>query len=106
MGAGQVSTRAKALSVAASFGFVLDELNSGQIGLDFTAIFDHPTHSIGADCRSITVSSYPGPDDAGVFRTASYHTWSEIIERMEAEGPLLTPCTDPECDYHHEGDDQ
>lgn len=100
-----MTTKRKALAVAAKFGFVLDESTSGQIGLDFTACFDHPTHSIGDDCRSITVSSYPGADAAGHPQTASWHTWSEAIERMEAEGPLLIPCTDPDCEYHH-GEDE
>lgn len=97
-----MSTRRAALAVAARFGFVLDERNSGQTGLDFTTIFDHPTHSIGGDCRSITVSSYPGSNIAGVHQTASQNTWREAIERMKAEGPLLEPCTDPGCDYHNE----
>lgn len=87
-------SRAKALAIAARFGFVLDEYCSGPAPLGgFSAIFDHPTHSIAADCRSITVFSHPPK--------ASVSVWAEAIERMQEEGPLLTPCTDPDCEYHH-----
>lgn len=92
-------TKAKALKVAARFGFVLDESCSGLMSGCYTVVFDHPTHSIGFDCRSITVSDY----GSGAI-TPAQAAWSEAIERMEAEGPLLEPCTDPECDYHHESE--
>jgi hypothetical protein len=86
-------SRAKALRIAARFGFVLDGQNSGcDPGGGYTAIFDHPTHSIGADCRSITETSYPP-------RAAAF-VWNSVIERLEAEGPLLQKCSDAGCDYH------
>jgi hypothetical protein len=95
-----MSTKAKALKVAERFGFMLDELNSGKCGIWFSVVLDHPTHSIGYDCRSITV------EDAGTgLKAAGACAWEEAIERMEAEGPLLTPCADPECEYHHEIDE-
>lgn len=93
-----MSTKRQALAVAARFGFVLDERNSGKDPMGFTAIFDHPTHSIGADCRSIVCSNFTGFPG----QTAAECTWAEAIERMEAEGPLLEPCEDPDCDYHSE----
>lgn len=95
-----MTTKRAALAVAARFGFELDELNSGAIGGNYAVTFDHPTHSIGGDCRSIHVQDY------GSGRiTPAQAAWAEAIERMEAEGPLLTPCTDPDCEYHHEGDE-
>lgn len=91
-------SRQRALALAASFGFVLDERNSGPEPLGgYTAILDHPTHSIAGDCRSITETSYPPK--------AADFVWSSIIERLQSEGPLLQPCQDPECDYHH-GDEE
>lgn len=89
-----MTTKAKALAVASRYGFVLDETNSGKIGDVYTAIFDHPTHSLGRDCRSITESSYPP--------NAAAYVWGECIKRMEIEGRCLRPCDDPECEYHHE----
>lgn len=90
-------SKQKALHLAASFGFVLDETNSGPQPLQaYTAIFDHPTHSIAGDCRSITETSYP--PHAAAF------VWTSICERLASEGPLLRPCIDPACDYHNEED--
>jgi hypothetical protein len=87
-------TKTQALAAAARFGFVLDEDNSGSEPLGgYTAILDHPTHSIGNDCRSITETSYPP-------RAADF-VWASILERVQAEGPLLKRCIDPECEYHH-----
>jgi hypothetical protein len=95
-----MTTKAKALAVAERYGFVLDEQNSGKIGDSYTAIFDHPTHSIAGDCRSITECSY-----GGGRKTASQYVWQEIGERLEAEGRWLQPCTDPECDYHNSSEE-
>jgi hypothetical protein len=95
-----MTTRAKAFAAAAKFGFVFDEENSGKIGDTFTAIFDHPTHSIAGDCRSITECSYGGGS-----KTASQYVWEEIVERLESEGPWLQPCTDSGCDYHNSCDE-
>jgi hypothetical protein len=87
-------SRAKALALAARFGFVMDKSCSGSDpGGGYTVILDHPTHSIGCDCRSITETSYPP-------RAAAF-VWASIIERLESEGPLLQPCEDPDCEYHH-----
>lgn len=96
----QTPTRAHALKVAARFGFVLDEATSGKVGLNYTVCLDHPTHSIGGDCRSIVCSSYPGADDDGVPRTASWLAWNEAIGRMRDEGLQLVECTDHDCEYH------
>lgn len=90
-------TKAKAQAVAERFGFELDEQNSGAEPVGFTVIFDHPTHSIGGDCRSITCSWFTG--DAG--RTPAQSAWSEAIDRMESDGPILERCVDPDCDYHN-----
>lgn len=92
-----MTTKAKALRVAARFGFVLDEANSGKIGDCFMLTFDHPTHSIAGDCRSIHVSDYGTGD-----RSPAQCAWAEAIERMESEGELLEPCTNPDCEYHAE----
>ncbi len=91
-------TRQNALAVARRFGFVLDESVSGPAGIYFMVTFDHPTHSIGGDCRSIHVEDYGSGS-----RSAAECCWSDAIERMEDEGKLLEPCTDADCDYHHEG---
>jgi hypothetical protein len=84
-----MATKAQALAVAAKYGFVLDESVSGKIGLWFMVTFDHPTHNIGGDCRSIHVEDISGSV-----------AWAEAIERMEDEAPLLERCTDPDCEYH------
>lgn len=84
-------TRAKALRTASRFGLILDESVSGKIDDNMTVTFDHPTHSFGGDCRSITVSM------SGVRAS---EVWAEAIDRMEIEGPYLTPCTCGDCDYH------
>lgn len=86
----QIATKARALRVARHYGMVLDEANSGKIEESASVIFDHPTHSFGDDCRSITVSGYT---TMGVL-------WAEAIERMEAECPFLMQCKDPDCEYH------
>lgn len=93
-----MATKRQALAVAARFGFELDERNSGKDPMGFTAIFDHPTHSICGSCRSITCSNYTGFPG----QTAAECTWAEAIERMEEEGPLLEKCEDPECEYHND----
>lgn len=95
----RLGTKAKALAVAKRFGFVLDENVSGKTGEYFAVTFDHPTHSICGDCRSIHAASY-----GDAFTSAAADVWSEVIERMEAEGVWLKPCADPECDYHCEGE--
>jgi hypothetical protein len=92
-----MSTKAKALKVAARFGFVLDETVSGKVGDNFSVTFDHPTHSIEYDCRSICVSDY-----GNAHTSAAVCAWSEAIERMEHEGQFLELCTDPDCEYHTE----
>lgn len=84
----------RTLALATYFGFVLDERNSGPDPMGYTAILDHPTHSIGGDCRSITETSYPPK--------AADFVWRSMEERLLSEGPLLQPCSDPECDYHSE----
>lgn len=90
-----MGTKQKAMSIAKQFGFILDEDNSGPDPMGgYTAIFDHPTHSIAGDCRSITETSYP--PQAAAF------VWCSIVERLESEGPLLEPCGDPACDYHND----
>lgn len=94
-----MTTRTSAMKVAARFGFVLDESVSGKVGDCFVLTLDHPTHSIGGDCRSIHVSDY---GDAN--RSAAACAWAEAIERMEDEGPLLAPCNTAECEYHHGGE--
>jgi hypothetical protein len=53
------------------------------------ATFDHPTHSISGDCRSI--------HDEDISMSL---VWDNCISRMNAEGPILEWCTDPECEYH------
>jgi hypothetical protein len=85
-----MSTKQQALAVARRFGFELDESVSGKVGMWFMITFDHPTHSIGGDCRSIHVEDISGAV-----------AWAEAIERMESEGPLLERCADPECEYHN-----
>jgi hypothetical protein len=86
-----MSSKSKALAVAARFGFVLDESVSGPVGVvGGMATFDHPTHSIGGDCRSI--------HDEDISMAL---VWANCVERMESEGPLLQPCEDPDCEYHH-----
>lgn len=84
-----MASKAQALVVAKKFGFVLDESVSGNFGYSSMATFDHPTHSIGGDCRSIHDED-----------TSMGMTWANCIERMEAEGPFLEPCTDADCEYH------
>lgn len=95
----RLGTKAKALAVAKRFGFVLDDGVSGKIGECFAVTFDHPTHSIAGDCRSIHVSSY-----GDAFTSAAADVWSEVIERMEADGVWLESCADSECEYHCEGE--
>ena len=90
-----MSTKQKARRVADKFGMVIDEGVTGQIGPCYMITIDHPTHSFSGDCRSIHVEDYGSGD-----RTASTCAWSDAIDRMQAEGPLLEPCTDPDCDYH------
>lgn len=89
-------SRATALRLAARYGFVLDESVSGRVGDSYSVTLDHPTHSIGGDCRSIHVSDY-----GNALRSASACAWEEVAERVCSEGPLLEPCTDPECEYHN-----
>jgi hypothetical protein len=84
-----MSTKAKALAVARRYGIELDDSVSGRFGLYFMATFDHPTKSISGDCRSIHGEDISAPS-----------LWAEMIERMEAEGPMLEPCTDLNCEYH------
>jgi hypothetical protein len=86
-----MATKAQALAVAAKYGFELDASVSGKIGLWQMVTFDHPTHSIAGDCRSIHVEDI----DAGT-------AWAEAIERMRDEGPRLERCADPECEYHND----
>lgn len=95
-----MATKTKALAVARRFGFILDESVSGRCGECFMLTFDHPTHHIAGDCRSIHVEVMNMGDGA-----PSGYAWAEAIERMEGEGPLLQECTDPECDYHCDGRD-
>lgn len=99
-----MTTRRAALAEAQKWGFVLDDRHSGSDpGGGFNVLFDHPTHSIGFDCRSIVEYSYQGSG-----RTASQNAWDAAIERMRDEGPLLERCANPECDYHNpeEEDDE
>jgi hypothetical protein len=88
-------SRSEALKVAKKYGFVLDESVSGKVGDCFMITFDHPTHSIGHDCRSIHIS-----DHGNANRSAALCAWSEAIGRMETEGQLLEECNDPDCEYH------
>jgi hypothetical protein len=92
----RVVTKRQVLAAANKFGFVLDESVSGQIGYSASATFDHPTHSIGGDCRSICVD--------GGWHSIMSDVWPEALDRILAEGPLLTPCETPDCDYHNEED--
>ena len=85
-----MTTKTQALRTAAKFGFVLDESVTGKFGFYQLITFDHPTHHIAGDCRSIHVED-PSASVA----------WAEAIERMNDEGPLLAECLDPECEYHH-----
>jgi hypothetical protein len=89
-----MATKQAALALAAKFGLELDESVTGRIGESGTVTFDHPTHSFGGDCRSITVSGFQPMAEL----------WQEAIDRMREEGPHLTPCTCPDCDYHAGGD--
>lgn len=91
----KVATKAQAMRAAETLGLELDEAVSGVIDGVGTVTFDHPTHSFGGDCYSITVS---GDRPMGEL-------WAEAIERMLAECGYMRPCTDPACDYHHEHDD-
>ena len=84
-------TKANAMKVAARFGMVLDESVTGKIGECGCVTFDHPTHSFGGDCRSITVSGYQPMSEL----------WQEAAVRMEDECGDLVPCDDLTCDYHH-----
>lgn len=84
-----MATKTQALAVAKKFGFVLDDSVSGKFGLFYLITFDHK-QSIGGDCRSIHVED--------IEASAA---WKEAIERMNDEAPLLTPCTDENCEYHH-----
>jgi hypothetical protein len=87
-----MATKQQALRVAARHGFVLDETVSGPMGVaGGMATFDHPTHSFAGDCRSI--------HDVDISMDK---VWANCIERMEREADLLTPCTDPDCEYHEE----
>ena len=86
-----MATKAQALRVASKFGFVLDETVSGKIGWFMLITFDHPTHSISGDCRSIHVED-----------TSASRAWEEAIERMNAEGPHLVKCNNSSCEYHGE----
>lgn len=90
-------SKSKALNVAAKFGFVLDESVSGLVGGCYMVTFDHPTHSISGDCRSIHVCDYGSsrPGD-----TPARAAWTDAIQRMQDEGPFLEPCSDPDCEYH------
>lgn len=90
-----MATKAQALRVAAKYGLVLDETVSGLFGGCYLITLDHPTKSFGGDCRSIHVEDYGTGD-----RSAASCAWQEAIERINAEGPLLEDCTDPDCDYH------
>lgn len=91
-----MTTKAKALAVAKKLGFVLDEDNSGPMPeIGYNATFDHPTHSLGGDCRSINSHSY-----GTVGSTASSQVWRDCIEEMQVNAEWLEPCTDPDCDYH------
>ncbi len=84
-----MATKQQALAVAKKFGFELDGSVSGQFGLWYLITFDHPTHSIYHDCRSIHVEDI----------SASI-AWAEAIERMNDEGQNLQLCEDLECEYH------
>lgn len=86
------ATKAQALKVGAKFGLVLDDTVSGVIDGVGTVTFDHPTHALGCDCTSITVSGY----------RPMAELWAEAIERIKEECRDLRPCTNPDCDYHHE----
>lgn len=81
----------KVQKLAESMGFVLDENVSCRIGNSASITIDHPTHSFAGDCRSITVSGY----------TTMAVLWKEIEERLDCEAKFLTPCTDPNCEYHN-----
>lgn len=90
-----MATKAQGLAVAKRFGFELDESVSGRVGDCYMITLDHPTHSIGGDCRSIHVEDY-----GNATHSAYWCAWADAIERMNDEGPLLQPCDDPDCDYH------
>lgn len=85
-----MATKTQALRIASKFGFELDESVSGPVGYSFMATFDHPTHTIAGDCRSIHDED-----------TSMSFVWDNCIERIKAEGPLLKPCLDIECEYHN-----
>lgn len=86
-----MATKQQALRAAKEFGFVLDESVTGKFGLFYLITFDHPTHSMSGDCRSIHVED-----------TSASVAWEEAIGRMCDEEPYLEPCTDPDCEYHSE----
>jgi hypothetical protein len=90
-------SKSKALKIAAKYGFVLDESISGKIGDCFMITFDHPTHSLSGDCRSIHIEDYGNGD-----KSAAKCAWEEAVERLESEGQHLILCEDPDCDYHNE----
>lgn len=89
------ATKAQAMRVASKFGMILDESVTGVIDQSGNVTFDHPTHSFGDDCRSITVSGHQPMSEL----------WAEAIARMQEECPALRRCTDPDCDYHTEQKD-
>jgi hypothetical protein len=88
-----MASRAQAMAAARRFGMILDESVTGKIGECGCVTFDHPTHSFGGDCRSITVSGYQSMSDL----------WGEAIDRINEEGPGLVPCDNPACEYHGDG---
>ena len=77
------------MSFAAKFGFVLDEVNTGMSGNGYAIIFDHPTHSVCNDCRSISV-----------YEDSAANAWKEAYNRLTAESQHLAKCTDADCNYH------
>lgn len=93
------ATKARAMALIKRYGFVIDASVSGKIGDCYMLTIDHPTHSIGGDCRSIHICDYGSGADSPALCA-----WREAVERLEAEGPLLEPCDDPDCDFHHEND--
>lgn len=90
-----MTSKANVLRAAARFGLVLDEGVSGRCEDTYTVTLDHPTDSFAGDCRSITVSMTGVP---------AAQVWAEVLDRILTEGPLLRPCTCPDCDYHDEED--
>ena len=86
-----MATKAQALAVAKKYGFVFDESVTGKFGMWHMATVDHPTHSIGSDCRSIHEEAIYAAD-----------LWHYLIIRVNDEGSMLELCTNENCEYHNE----